>query len=62
MSNDRETAVAHWEYTKGIIERCVSQQMDFDEMMGLMEYLYVESMIHGMKHGRDESTSGDKFG
>ena len=58
--SDREVAEAHWKYSEGIIERCVSEQMEFDTMLGLMGYLYVEAMIHGMKHGRTSNKTGEK--
>ena len=48
--SDREIAEEHWKYTKKII----------DKMVELVGVAYVESMIHGMKHGRDSSLKETK--
>lgn len=45
--NPRELAQAHWAYTKQII-RLSEGGMPSEK---LMEYLYVEAMVHGIKHG-----------
>lgn len=45
---DREQAEEHWEYTKQIILF----------MLELTHYLYVEAMLHGVKHQKgDENES-----
>ena len=40
----RQAAEEHWIYTKRII----------DAVMELVHVAYVEAMIHGWKHGREE--------
>ena len=44
---DREIAYAHWEYTEKILLK----------MMELCKQLYVDAMVHGIKHGREELNS-----
>jgi len=41
---NKETAEKHWEYTEKIIQK----------MVDVMHQLYVEALIHGAKHGREE--------
>lgn len=41
---DREVAESHWKYTEGII------RLVFEFMLKLTHYLYVEAMIHSVKH------------
>ena len=48
MSNDREIATAHWEYTEKII-LC---------MLELTKTAYIEGMIHGIKTGKEAKQSG----
>ena len=46
----------HNEYTFGVIERSMNfEKMDFEQLNILCEYLYVQSFIHGYKHGVDEN-------
>lgn len=40
----RKLAEAHWEYTEHIIR----------ELVSLAHYLYVEALVHGIKHGKEE--------
>ena len=51
---NKKTAKAHWEYTKGVIERSATIPIT-EEKLELMEYLYVEAMLHGYKHGVQSS-------
>ena len=44
---NREDAEAHWEYTKKVIDR----------MLELCGVLYVEGMLHGYKHGKEETVN-----
>ena len=43
--NFEESSKAHWSYTKEVIYK----------MLDLAEYLYIEAMKHGYKHGKQES-------
>ena len=62
---DRQIAEEHWEYTVGIIERtpvavthipCTDNDLtDFQKWIPLMKYLYIEGMIHGIKHGEERA-------
>jgi len=45
MKTTREIAEEHWQYTKKII----------DIMMELAHTTFVEAMVHGWKHGKEES-------
>jgi hypothetical protein len=56
---NRKKAEAHWEYTAKLMELCVSKHFEFDEMMGICEYLYIEAMLHGHKHGIQSSKSSE---
>ena len=44
---NREDAQAHWEYTAKIIAEC----------MKLARTAYIEGMLHGYKHGKEEGTA-----
>ena len=41
---NKETAEKHWEFIHGLIM----------VMLAVMHYLFVEALIHGAKHGREE--------
>ena len=41
---DKELADAHWAYTEQIILK----------MLEIAKFLYIEAMIHGIKHGGDK--------
>lgn len=45
---EREDVEAHWEYTSKAI------QIVIDAMHDLSHYLYVEAMLHGYKHGKED--------
>ena len=45
--NPRDIAKAHWEYTRGALERTDPNRLDWD----LEEYLYIEAFVHGFRHG-----------
>jgi hypothetical protein len=47
----RKMAEDHWEYTKKVI--VASSTLD-DKEVELCHMLYVESMIHGFKHGKHD--------
>jgi len=50
----RDKAVAHWKYTENIMKltaKAAGEELP-DELSDLMQYLYVEAMLHGYKHGR----------
>ena len=63
--NIKESAEAHWKYTEGIINLCLEwkheggvpiyRDMDTEEWIEVCHYLYVQAMVHGYKHGRDDS-------
>lgn len=46
----RQLAEKHWEYTEAILVLG-----DADMSLALIKYLYVEAMIHGYKHAKEES-------
>ncbi len=52
---NREKAEAHWRYTKWIVEHGLDTQRGLDHVVELVGYLYVEAMLHGYKHGVDDS-------
>lgn len=41
---DKELAEAHWAYTETIILM----------MLGVAKFLYIEAMLHGIKHGKED--------
>ena len=41
---DKELAEAHWAYTEQIILK----------MLEIAKFLYIEAMLHGIKHGRED--------
>lgn len=47
----------HFIYTEGIINCCITQQLDYEQMIGLNHYLYTQAMIHGYKHCKEEVIS-----
>lgn len=49
----KEKAERHWEYTEGIIKRCLTTDPE-ENTLELMKYLYIKSMLHGYKHGLEE--------
>lgn len=53
MSDIRERAKEHWGYTEGIIRKLMIDLKDFtyEDIINMMEYLYIEAMVHGYKHG-----------
>jgi hypothetical protein len=44
---DRDNAEKHWEYTEQII------RLQFEAQLKLTHFLYVEAMVHGAKHEKD---------
>jgi hypothetical protein len=55
MNNEeaRNLAESHWEYTGKVIALTKGIDIDDIESLELMKFLYVEAMIHGVKHERD---------
>ena len=57
----REEAEAHWVYTEGIIRRSIEAGDDegacviLEKFIDLCRYLYVEGMIHGYGHGKEDT-------
>lgn len=49
----KESANAHWIYTKNIIVKA-SHRNWTESDLELMAYLYTEAFKHGHKHGRDD--------
>ncbi len=47
-TGDRELAEKHWEYTFKILKVVI------DFMLAVCHLLYVEAMVHGIKHGRTD--------
>lgn len=52
---NKEDVEAHWKYTLGVIERLPIEGNatidEYQKWIPLLEYLYVEGMLHGYKHG-----------
>lgn len=55
MEQFKDDVEKHWKWVEGILDITVSKDMDFNEMMGLCHYLYTTAMIHGYKHGVENS-------
>lgn len=51
--NFKEQAEQHWKWVKGLLDVAISEQFEYEEMVGLCRYLYTTAMIHGYKHGRE---------
>lgn len=49
MRDFKEEAKAHWKYTEGII------RILFRIFLKLAKYLYIQAMIHGYKHGKEDA-------
>jgi len=55
-----EMAENHWNYTKGVIEYSIQKsEVDYEQVLCLCEYLYIEAFKHGYKHGKNDY-DGDK--
>ena len=56
---NREKAEAHWKYTLGVIDRLPTEGDkiidEYQKWLPLLEFLYVEAMLHGYKHGLQSS-------
>ena len=54
----RELAEEHWKYTEGVIQRIVTGKWTDvvleKETLSLFKYVYVEALIHGFKHGKED--------
>lgn len=52
MADDfRKEAEEHWKF----IEQLLNKTIDLDkESRALIHFLYVEAMIHGAKHGKED--------
>ena len=49
---DKENAEAHGGYTKGLLVKSLPPEIDnVNKWLGICEYLYVQAMLHGYKHG-----------
>lgn len=61
---NRESAEAHWKYTLGIIERLPIEGVaiidEYQKWLPLLEYLYVEALLHGYKHGSELPAKGEE--
>lgn len=49
MDDFREKAEAHWKYTFDLIT----------QLLRTMGWLYIEAMVHGYKHGKEDVCSAD---
>jgi len=54
MENDdiRIKAEEHWKFIEGLLVAC--GRFDTEEELNAVKYLYVESFLHGFKHGIEE--------
>jgi len=50
-------AKEHWEYTKGILELTTISELSDEQVIDLCGHLYVQAMIHGYKHGKEDGDS-----
>ncbi len=52
---NKEDIKEHWKYTLGVIERLPIEGNatidEYQKWVPLLEYLYIEAMLHGYKHG-----------
>lgn len=48
MKRSRKSAIEHWKYTLGIIERTIVLS---EAEIELLKFLYISAFIHGWKHG-----------
>ncbi len=51
QDSSRELAESHWTYTGQVLE--LSKAIPAS-LMPLVEYLYVEAMLHGYKHAKED--------
>lgn len=49
MTDFRDQAEKHWEYTGKLLELTGEE-----ECLDLIHFLYVEAMVHGYKHAKEE--------
>ena len=48
-------AIKHWNYNEKVIRVCIGEKMfTKEEMLAIAKTLYIESMCHGFKHGKEE--------
>jgi len=50
--SDKQLAEEHWKYTEGII-KLIYHGPKLN--LKIFKYLYIQAMIHGIKHGREEN-------
>ena len=51
----RQVAEAHWQYTRGILLKLDPTLESINsKYLELMKYFYIESHIHGHKHGKED--------
>lgn len=51
---NKESVEGHWKYTEGIILRTLDMKPD-ERTLELMRYLYCQALVHGYKHGKEDS-------
>ena len=58
VKNEKEIkkiAQDHWEYSKGILERTTRSELTDEDVVELCGYFYTKALVHGYKHGVDDS-------
>jgi hypothetical protein len=54
----REEAEKHWEFILGLLGKFTFDHLNDAQIMDVFEYVYVEAMIHGYKHGIEDEKEG----
>lgn len=49
----RQIAEEHWNYNKGIL-LALDKELERHQSFALMKYFYIESFVHGYKHGKED--------
>lgn len=56
---NKEDIKAHWKYTLGVIEHLpigdTATIEEYQKWVPLLEYLYIQAMLHGYKHGVEDT-------
>ena len=54
--NFRENAEKHWIFIKNLLIK-INEDNYSEDLLELIHFIYVESMIHGYKHGQQDRCS-----
>jgi len=55
MKDFTESAEEHWKYVEAVLDHHIDlDEINFDTVMGWIEFHYISALIHGYKHGYDD--------